>query len=108
MVLLLRNRMPSGIAWLCVKDRLTVSMFTADEREEMEGLAQDLAELRTLGKEIDDALAGYMTADFKDRIEKWLLKVQEVAKSYKAVDYTITLGVPLGVAVSFTWSPTKE
>jgi hypothetical protein len=74
------------------------------QSEESENLAADLAELQAFGKEIEDAVATQMTGALKDRIAKWISKVREVARVYKAIDYTITLGVPVGVSVSFTWS----
>jgi hypothetical protein len=83
-----------------------VGVFSNDEVEEAKRLAKDLADLRQLGEQVSqDMAANYVSASIEDRIEKWLLKLQEIAKAYKAVDYTITLGVPLGVSVSFTWSP---
>jgi len=85
---------------------IRVSAFSNDEVEEAKRLAKDLADLRQLSEQVNQDLASnYFSASIEDRIEKWLLKLQEIAKAYKAVDYTITLGVPLGVSVSFTWSP---
>jgi hypothetical protein len=98
--------MADSLAFPGRKGALTVSTFNNDEVEDAKRLAKDLAELRQLSEDVKkDLAADYFNAGIGDRIANWLLKVHEIARVYKAVDYTITLGVPIGVSLSFTWSP---
>jgi hypothetical protein len=69
-----------------------------------EVLAREMLELDRLWQDYIDARSAlYPTdSDIRDRLRKWLDKVNEIAHDSQVESYTVTLGFPLAASVSFT------
>jgi hypothetical protein len=81
------------------------TMLTDEGKGRLVDLAMEMVELDRLAKEV--SAAKYQnevaTAGLKERVEDWVDKVKEVADRFGPASYTISLNVPWGVSVSFTW-----
>ena len=75
-------------------------MTLSNDGAELAGAIQELFGLQSSINQ----MAQMAPASVEDKVREWVQKVRNIADKFGPTSYAISVGIPLGLSASFTWT----